>query len=168
MKYQFAYVGASENAQTIIQGVADNFYNEDITVTDISQDELEVDADIYIFGFEITKGNIPVCVMEAFEELDGKIIICIIPCTFVPNDSHIEEAENKIEPFLPDDCDYRGTYLCMGQVSYDVYSKARDILESEPDHQKANQIVEFYKKSEGHPNEEDINKAIAFINNKIF
>ena len=170
MKYQVIYTGTSENSATLAHGIANGFYDEEIILTDIDNNTINTDSDVNVVCFEFVKGNLPIYIMDALEELEGKTIICAVPCNFVPQENHSDSADSKISPFLPDNCDYKGTYLCMGQLPYDMYEKAQKIISDAPDHEhadKAQHIFDFYEASKGHPNDDDFADAIEFIRNQI-
>ena len=75
--------------------------------------------------------------------------------------------ERKIEPFLPDECDYCGILLCRGQIAEEVLSKIQRQFAQQPDDPAIKKMISEAKLSEGHPDETDAENAVRFIREKL-
>lgn len=163
MKYEVAYVSVSGNSEKLMHGIADTLPHRKTFVTDLSHEEITGKADVYLIGFGVNKGAIPLRVMEILEELHGKTLLFFITCGMDPVDEYREMIEKKLLPFLPDDCDYKGVFICPGKFSEDVLRSARMLLEDEPDNPYAQKILEDSELSREHPNQSDVEHAYRFI-----
>ena len=110
---------------------------------------------------------IPIDVMNVLEELEGKTIMFFVTASVEPTDEMVASIERKLDPFLPMDCDYRGLYLCRGQVSDSTIEKLEGILQEQPDNEKVQFALDMCKKTKGHPNNEDISAAYRFIKENL-
>lgn len=167
MKYEIAYLSGSGNTEKLANGIADSLPQEDTFVTDLSCEEITGKADVYLIGFGMKKHAIPLKIMELLDQLEGKTILFFVTASVKPTEDHIKVVEQKLDPFMPSDCDYRGLYLCPGQVSEETISKLSTIIEFEPDNEQAKAAYEVCKYTIGHPNQEDINDTCNFIKEKL-
>ena len=124
-------------------------------------------ADVYLLGFGVNKGIIPLKIIEALEELHGKKIMFFITCGMEPEKQYRDMIESKITPFFPENCDYRGMFMCQGKFPDEVLRAARLKLEEEPDNKYAKRIILDDELSNVHPNEKDFENAYNFIMGKI-
>lgn len=163
MKYEIAYVSLSGNTEKLAHGIADKFPIQETFVTDLSHEELYENADVYLLGFGVNKGTIPLKIMETLEELHGKTIMFFITCGMEPELEYRDSIEKKILPFLPEECDYRGMFMCQGKFPDTVFAAAKRKLEAEPDNKYAQKIILDNELSNTHPNEKDYENAYRFI-----
>ncbi len=167
MKYEVAYISGSGNTEKLAHGIADSLPHRDTFVTDLSCEEITEKADVYLIGFGLRKDAIPFRIMDTLEKLEGKTILLFVTASVNPTDEHIKEIERRLNPFMPCEYDYKGIYLCPGQVSDETLNKLSSLLEHEPENEKAMAAMENCKKTLGHPNQEDITDACNFIRNKL-
>lgn len=167
MKYEIAYVSLSGNTEKLAHGIADKFPVSETILTDLSCEELSLTADIYLLGFGVNKGTVPLKIMEALDELHNKTIMFFVTAGMEPELSYRDSVENKITPFLPDDCNYLGMFMCQGKFPDEVLRAARLKLEEEPDNKYAKRIILDDELSNVHPNEKDFENAYNFIIGKI-
>lgn len=163
MKYEIAYVSLSGNTEKIAHGIADRFPVKDTIVTDLTHEKMSKKADVYLLGFGVNKGTMPLKIMEALEELHGKKIMFFITCGMEPEKQYRDMIESKITPFLPEDCDYRGMFMCQGKFPDNVLAAAKKKLQEEPGNKYAEQIILDDELSNTHPNETDYDHAYKYI-----
>lgn len=133
MKCAVAYVSRSGNTAAVAKEVANILSKEEIQLTDLSCEVPPEDADVYLIGFGVNQGTIPLKVMDAMELAEGKVLLMFATCGMEPTEYYKETVERKVTPFLPENCDYRGVFLCPGQFQEDVISKVEEILQAQPD-----------------------------------
>ena len=167
MKYEVAYISGSENTEKLAHGIADCLPHRDTFVTDLSCEEITKRADGYLIGFGMKCEAIPLKIMDILEELEDKTILFFVTASVKPTEVHIKEIERRLEPFMPSNCDYRGLYLCPGQVSDETLEKLQTILGQEPDNEWANAAMENCRYTLGHPNQNDIDGACEFVLKKL-
>lgn len=167
MKYEVAYISGSGNTEKLAHGIADSLPQSDTFVTDLSCEEVTEKADVYIVGFGMKKDAIPLRIMETLERLEGKTILLFVTASVKPADALVKEIERRLDPFMPCECDYKGMYLCPGQVSEETIDKLSCLLECEPENEKALAAMDNCKNTLGHPDREDIAGACEFVRNKL-
>lgn len=102
-------------------------------LTNLQEEEVTLAADVYLVGFGINNGTVPLKVMDALDRLAGKKIFLFVTCGIEPSEEYKRLIERKIEPFLPDECDYCGILLCRGQIAEEVLSKIQRQFAQQPD-----------------------------------
>ena len=163
MKYEVAYISNSGNTATVAEEIADMLSEEDVRLTDLSCGEASEDADVYLIGFGVNRGTVPMRIMDALEVAEGKTVLLFVTCGMEPTESYKFSIERKILPFLPDDCDYRGLFLCPGQFPEEVVRNIQEVLRCQPDNAQARSLLEHHQKTYGHPNEDDLEELREFI-----
>lgn len=167
MKYEVAFISQSGNTEKLAHGIADCLPHRDTYFTNLASEEITGMADIYILGFGMKKEAIPLKIMEVLEELEGKTVLFFVTASIKPTEEHIREIKRRLEPFMPTVCDYKGLYLCPGQVSDATLEKLKAILENDPDNAQAKEAYNVCSKTIGRPNREDIDDACDFIKEKL-
>lgn len=167
MKYEIAYISGSGNTEKLAHGIADSLPQTDTFVTDLSCEEITKQADVYLIGFGMKREAIPLKIMEILEELEDKTILFFVTASIKSTEVHIKEVERRLEPFMPGNCDYRGLYLCPGQVSNETLEKLQTILNQEPDNEWANAAMENSRHTLERPNQNDIDEACEFVHKKL-
>lgn len=163
MKYEIAYLSSSGNTAVLARAIASMLPADDTHLTDLSLDDVSETADIYFIGFGINRGMVPMKIMDALECADGKTAVLFVTCGMEPTDSYKSSIERKILPFIPDDCDYKGLFLCAGQFSETVVDNMKEALRLHPENTQAKAFWESYQKSYGHPDDEDLESLQDFV-----
>jgi len=167
MKYEIAYISASGNTEKLAHGIADMFPARDTYFTDLSAEKITGQADIYLICFGFRKEAVPLKVLELLEELENKTILFFVTASVKPSDEAVGMLERYLEPFMPSSCDYRGLFLCPGQVSAHTLESVQDYLRVNPDDEQAKEVYAWYQSTAGHPNENDVGDACNFIREKL-
>lgn len=167
MKYEVVYISQSGNTEKLAHGIADCLPHRDTYFTDLSCEDITGMADVYLLGFGMKKEAIPLKIMEVLEELEGKTILFFVTASITPTEEHIKEIERRLEPFMPTVCDYKGLYLCSGQVSEATIQNLRTLLEQDPENEQIKEAYSVCNKTIGHPNQEDIANACDFVKEKL-
>ncbi len=167
MKYEIAYLSLSGNAEKLAHGIADSLPHNQTLVTNLAHKRITSKADIYIIGFGMNKGTVPIDIINTLDELQGKRIMFFVTCGLDPSEKHQKDVEKKLFPFMPDDCDYCGLFMCRGKIPDNVVNAIYDKLIEWGDNQSAMKILEEAALSENHPDSTDIENACAFISKHI-
>lgn len=167
MKYEVAYISQSGNTAALASEIAELLSDEIVHLTDLARDEVSEDADVYFIGFGVNRGTVPMKVIDALEVAEGKRIFLFVTCGMEPTGSYKSSVERKILPFLPDDCNYEGLFLCPGQFPEGVVRNVQEILKRQPDNAQAITIAKNYQQACGHPNSEDFEALREFIWEKL-
>lgn len=164
MQYQISYLSPNGHAEKLAQAFRRVLPGD--TRTANLEEGSNACADVQLIGFEIggTKVDvIPFRVLEYLEGLEGKVILLFATVPFQPNDAVRNRVNNAVLPFLPDECDYRGIYLCAAQPPQTLVRDLRSVLSAQPEHDRAKFWLEQCEKAQGHPDAEDLKKGCQFM-----
>lgn len=163
MKYQVAYYSRTGNSEKLAKGIMNTFTPQDATLVDLAKEDVSRDANTYILCFGMVKGEIPIRIIDALDRLDGKTVLFLVTCGRVPSDDYRRYIMQRIDPFLPDNCESLDLYLCSGAFSKELYDHAVEKLRLDPENTHARAAVERYEAVAGHPDEDDIVNANMFL-----
>lgn len=163
MKYEIAYYSRSGNTAMLAEEIAELLSSEDVRLTDLNCSDASDDADMYIIGFGINRGAVPMKVMDVLEQAEGKEIVLFVTCGMEPSEKYRISVERRVKPFLPDDCVYHGLFLCAGRFPDEVIAGVEATLERQPDNQQAQSVLANHEKTRNHPDKADIQNIRDFI-----
>lgn len=163
MKYEIAYLSDASNTAALAKVIASMLPEEDTRLIDLSLEDASGMADIYFIGFGMNSGAVPLKIMEALDCAEGKTVSFFVTSGMEPTESYKDSIERKMLPFVPDDCEYKGLFLCASQFSDAVANKVQETLRLDPENAQAKVLLENYKKTYGHPNGKDVEALQDFI-----
>lgn len=165
MNCEVAYL--SNSAAMLAEEIVDALSAEQVHLTDLSCESASAGADIYLIGFDINRGTIPMKIMDTLDAAEGKTILLFVTSGMEPTEEYKAAVERKIQPFLPDDCDYRGLFLCAAQFPDEVVQNMREVLRRDPENARAKSLMEHYQKTCGHPDVKDLADLRKFVREKL-
>ena len=133
MKYQVVYESQSGNTEQLAKAIASCFPENQVNLVDINLQTPSKNADIYCIGFGVRHSLCSMRLIDFLECLNKKTIILFATCGMNPSESYHQVLERNLEPFLPENCDYRGFYLCQGAISEEGYRSIRRRFEQSSD-----------------------------------
>lgn len=163
MKYEIAYCSRSGNTALLAEEIAELLSAEEVNLTDLDIDTASDDADVYIIGYGVNRGSVPLNIMDALELAEGKELLLFVTSGIAPTEQYRLVLERKVKPFIPDDCIYHGLFLCAGRFPDEVISSAEKTLQSDPDNRQAQIILASHEVTKTSPNEEDIQSIREFV-----
>lgn len=163
MKYEVAYFSKSGNSTSLAKAIANILPTENTKLTDLAQDEMSGGADFNFIGFDVIDGPIPLRVMDALDHAEDKVLILFATCCMVPSENIKATVERKVQPFIPDDCDYRGLFLCAGHPSESLLRNFEEQIKIQPNNLDIHSALENCQKAIGHPDENDVENLMRFI-----
>lgn len=167
MKYEVDYVSITGNTEKLVKAIALDLPPEDTKMVDLSSQQPSLDVDIYLVCFGLSKGNIPLKVMDLLEELEDKTLLLFITSAMEPGQESITLIERKLDPFMPLQCDYRGMFLCRGEFPQSVVDTAKRALEENPDDGYVQALLQNCMQTSGHPDRIDLQNARRFMREKL-
>lgn len=93
----------------------------------------------------------------------GKTILLFATCGMEPTEEYRKALERGIEAFLPDECDYRGMFLCQGAIPEEGVTMLRDHMKKTGETEKLQQLDELFTRSQAHPDLQDLDAAARFV-----
>jgi flavodoxin len=166
MRYEIAYVSKSGNTEHLAYGIADNLSDNRTVITDLASEKITGKAEIYLLGFGVNKGIIPISLIDTLEELHNKKVVFFVTSGIEPTEEYKHSIEKKVLPFLSDDCDYRGMFMCYGKWSEDILQKAKNMLITDPENQTMKKFLNETDNAANHPDKNDFAEAVRFIKRK--
>ena len=163
MSYQIAYYSRTGNSRTLACGVAENLPPNTLPLLDLSQQDVEEEADAYVLCFGMTKGEIPIQIMDVLEYLDGKDLLFLVTCGMEVTEEYRSHIIRKLEPFLPDNSECLGLFLCNGAFPDALREHAEATLQENPESKKAAAVLRNWKQAFEHPDQDDIADATQFV-----
>lgn len=167
MKYQISYLSPVGNCAKLAEAFEDIL--EDVCVVDLECDN-EIAGEVHLVGFEMNEVNfkaIPYEIMEFLDGVEGKTVLLFATCPFQADQVTRDQLERVILPFLPNDCDYRGLFLCSGQGTNAFLSNIRTLAQKRPEDEKVSSLLKSCQDSVGHPDEDDIMRACLFVSKEL-
>ncbi len=166
MQYQIGYLNTYGNAEILATKIEQYLPIGSSTMTDIATEPLFGTADVFLVCFEMTREAVPLEIMEALELLEGKRIALFVLCA-AKTENEKRDVERRLIPFLPDQCDYKGLFTCMGQMPSAIKNSVDEILSTQPENPQAIVLDRIYHQSLGHPDEEDFSLLRKFLQDVI-
>ena len=167
MRYEIDYFSRSGNSKRLADAVEKLFPLQNTKFINLHYDEPTEASDAYIIVFSMNRGTVPLRVMDTLDVLAGKTILCLVTLGAEEPSDYQDKLEQKLKPFLPERCDYRGSYLCRGEFPESVVAAAVKQLETEPDNEYANMVSECCTQAKGHPDRTDVENVCAFVCDKL-
>lgn len=126
-------------------------------------------ADVYCIGFGVRHSTCSMRLLEFLELLNGKTVLLFATCGMSPTDAYHDVLERNLEPFLPENCDYRGLYLCQGSLSDAGYAAIMRRFEKNKnnDAETLQRFEEFRLGASSHPDEQDLEGARVFVEQSL-
>lgn len=168
MQYQISYYSPNGHAEILVNAFC-QMLPRDTHVSNL-EEEMTPCADIQLVGFDIGGSNldaIPFKVMEYLEQLEGKTILLFATVPFAPNDYVRSRVDHAVMPFLPDECDYLGLYLCSAQPPATLIAELKNVISHHPENGRAKHWLEQCEKAVGHPDRSDVQKACQFARHAL-
>lgn len=167
MKYQIAYVDSFDGVEKIVQAIADSLPAAETSIINLSRGAVPEDGEVYIIGFGMKRGVLPLEIMEMLETLSGKTLLFFVLCGADPVAEYRKVVEYKMAPFMPDSYDYRGMKLCPVKVSEETAKAAYQLLREDPDNEYAEKVIQEYEASGTRPNADDLQDICDFVKKNL-
>lgn len=163
MKYQVVYESQSGNTKRLARAIAGCLPERDTELVDLDEQTPSRDADVYCVGFGVRHSTCSMKMLEFLELLNNKTVLLFATCGMNPTETYHDILERGIEPFLPENCDYRGLFLCQGSISDDGYAALKRRFEKMADEETLQRFDEFRLGTKGHPDDDDLENAMTFV-----
>lgn len=157
MKYAVIYQSKSGNTKLLAEQIYRTLDTETKEIMDIDKISLIPEADVYLVGFGIHNHMCSIDVLDIIEQItDGKIAL-FATCGYAPTDQYKANLQKYMEPWLPDDAEYLGMFLCQGNVEAD---RQKIMMAQMPNKEK--ELQQMFMLGSSHPDQVDIEAVIDF------
>lgn len=121
------------------------------------------DADMFFVGFWVDRGTCDMSVIEMLSRLHGKKVALFGTCGLGHDAEYYKMIEQKVEVWVPDDCEYLGAFLCQGKMPMRLRENYEIPMEDPRQEAWRRQMLRNFDEGLFHPNEEDVRKAREFV-----
>ena len=121
------------------------------------------DADIFFIGFWVNRGTCDMSVIDMLSELRNKKIALFGTCGLGNEEPYFRAIEQKVNVWIPDDCEYLGTFLCQGKMPMQIRAKYEIPMEDPKQEIWRKKMLKNFDEGLFHPNETDLEHAREFV-----
>ena len=121
------------------------------------------DAEIFFIGFWVNRGTCDISVIDMLSELHGKKVALFGTCGMGREAAYFRSIEQKVNVWIPDDCEYLGTFLCQGKMPMQVRENYEIPMEDPERELWRKKMLRNFDEGLFHPNEEDLRQARMFV-----
>ncbi|MGN1105299.1 MAG: flavodoxin family protein [Huintestinicola sp.] len=162
MKYAVIYLSKTGNTQELAKNIYVSLPGNDKTIIDAEKMSELPEAEFYFVGFPIKNRVCGIEIMNILEQLGNVKVALFASCGLPANDKYKQYIENAVSPWINDETDYKGLYLCQGKAS----GKFRKILEVQTGY-PTEDIDRIMETAAEHPDDNDISKLYEFVDSMI-
>jgi flavodoxin I len=113
-------------------------------------------------GFCVEKGDCPIEVQELLKKVHNRQIALFGTCGFGQSQEYYDRIVENVKQWIPKDNSCLGAFLCMGKMPMQV-RKRYEVMEENPEQrEKAQMLIRNFDKALLHPDDADIQNAVAF------
>lgn len=163
MNYQVVYESHTGNTKAVAEAIASILPEYSSKLVNIQKEMPSKDADVYCIGYGVRSSTCSLKLLDFLELLNGRTILLFATCGLEPTEGYQKILERNIEPFLPDECDYRGMFLCRGAIPEDGIAALRQRLQKERDEENLRRLDGFVANAWSHPDPHDLDNAKQFV-----
>lgn len=167
MKYQVVYESRNGNTRSIAEAIMAVLPSESAKLVDIDAEVPSKESDVYCIGYGVHSGICSLKLLDLMEFLNGKTILLFATCGLEPTDAYRKLLERNIKPFLPDQCDYRGMFVCQGAISEDGATALRRYIEKTGKEDQLQQLDHLVIRAQTHPDFDDLDAAAQFAKSAL-
>lgn len=160
MDYLVVYTSKTGNTEKIAMEIFETLPGKSKDIQRVG--ELNGEADTYFVGFWNNRGTCSGEIMNFLLGLHGKRVALFGTCGMGGSQDYFNKVANQVEAFIPDDCEYLGTFMCAGKMPPQILEKYKMIQQSQ-DTPQIRMMIQAYEEGMLHPNENDYRDARAFV-----
>lgn len=162
MKYAVIYQSETGNTRELAKNIFVSLPGNDKTITDAEKMTELPQADCYFIGFPVKNRNCSIEITDILEQLGDVKIALFATCGLPAKDKYKQYIENAIKPWLNDESEYLGFFLCQGKIS----EKYREKLASETNY-SSDELDKIAELASNHPDDNDIDSLCEFVESVI-
>ena len=121
------------------------------------------DADIFFVGFWVDRGTCDMSVINMLSSLHGKKVALFGTCGMGRDEGYFRMIEQTVKVWIPDDCEYLGTFLCQGKMPMQLRENYEIMMEDPRQELWRKKMLQNFDEGLFHPNDEDLAHAREFV-----
>ena len=163
LDYKIMYVSHTGNTQRLAVCIYQSLQqlgNGDIE--EINYNTEPGKSHLLYVGFCVEKGDCPIEVQELLKKVHNSQIALFGTCGFGQSQEYYDRIVENVKQWIPKDNSCLGAFLCMGKMPMQV-RKRYEVMEENPEQrEKAQMLIRNFDKALLHPDDADIQNAVAF------
>ena len=122
------------------------------------------EAKIYFVGFWTNRGSCDISVLNLLSSLHGKKVALFGTCGMGNTTAYFHAVAGNVAAFIPEDCEYLGSFLCQGRMPAQILSKYKKLKKQNPaEGTFIDQMIATFSEASTHPDENDLIDAQNFV-----
>lgn len=158
MKYAVIYTSETGNTEELAKNVFVSLPGDDKKIADAGKMAELPKADCYFIGFPVKNRTCGIEILDVLEQLENVKIALFASCGLPAADKYKQYIENSVRPWINDNCDYLGFFICQGKAS----EKFREKLEAETGY-SSEELDKIMELAASHPDDGDIDRLCEFV-----
>lgn len=163
LDYEIMYVSRTGNTQRLAVCIYQSLQqlgNGDIEEINCNTEPGK--SHLLYVGFCVEKGDCPIEVQELLKKVHNRQIALFGTCGFGQSQEYYDRIVENVKQWIPKDNSCLGAFLCMGKMPMQV-RKRYEVMEENPEQrEKAQMLIRNFDKALLHPDDADIQNAVAF------
>ena len=163
LDYKIMYVSHTGNTQRLAVCIYQSLQqlgNGDIEEINCNTDPGE--SHLLYVGFCVEKGDCPIEVQELLKKVHNRQIALFGTCGFGQSQEYYDRIVENVKQWIPKDNSCLGAFLCMGKMPMQVRKRSEVMEENPEQREKAQMLIRNFDKALLHPDDADIQNAVAF------
>ena len=130
---------------------------------DIKDFHYDKEANLYFIGFWTNRGSCDISIINLLASLHGKKIALFGTCGIGNSSAYFHAIAGNVAAFIPEDCDYLGSFLCQGRMSEQILARYESMQRKNPaDSSPIERMIQNFNEASLHPDEDDLVNAQNF------
>ena len=157
------YSSTTGNTKAVATAIFNAIPGTSKELYDIRDFHYDQEAKLYFVGFWTNRGSCDLSVINLLSSLHNKKIALFGTCGMGKNAAYFHTIANNVSVFIPEDCDYLGSFLCQGRMPAQVLEKYRQVQKENPKEASSiHALIQNYEEGLNHPDEQDLISAQNF------
>lgn len=131
---------------------------------DIRDFHYDKEAKLYFVGFRTNRRSCDISILNLLSSLHEKKIALFGTCGMGNNAIYYHTLANNVSAFIPEDCEYLGSYLCQGRMPLEILHKYENLQKENPaEAESISMLIQNFNEASSHPDEADLSRAQDFV-----
>lgn len=166
MKIAIIYSTITGNTKKVAEGILE-VMPKGTEIFNVEENPKWEEYDLLILGYWVDRGLADTKMRDYMNKIQGKNLGVFGTLGEKDNTDYSRGIQNKVEESLSKSNKVLANFICQGKIDPKFITKWLEILDKNPNDEKARDIVEEFNKASVHPNEEDIKNAQVVFKNML-
>lgn len=158
------YSSATGNTKAVATAIFNALPGISKELCDIKDFHYDKEAKLYFVGFRTNRGSCDISIINLLSSLHEKKVALFGTCGMGNSAAYYHTLANNVSAFIPEDCEYLGSYLCQGRMPLEILQKYENLQKENPAEDKSiSLLIQNFNEAASHPDEEDFAQAQDFV-----